>query len=62
MFKISSNAEKIRNMVIANDNFCPCKPQEKGNLDYKCPCKNFITTYKCCCNMFTQEKIWGDDN
>lgn len=46
----------IMNRMELMDGFCPCKPEEIGNEEYRCRCKKFREEQICCCNLFVEEE------
>lgn len=51
----------VREGLRANENYCPCVINSKGNLDYKCPCKDFRENTQvgetCYCGLYIKDEM-----
>lgn len=49
----SKHVDVIIEGLLKKDGYCPCKVQKiEAN---KCPCDDFVSTGKCCCNLWVKE-------
>lgn len=51
----------VRKGLRENDNYCPCVLNSKGNIDYKCPCKDFRENTQvgeiCYCGLYVKDEM-----
>ena len=53
-------AEMIRQGLKENDGYCPCVLNSKGQVDYRCPCRDFRENtpihYSCHCGLYIKDE------
>lgn len=42
----------ILTALVENDGYCPCNQEDVHKENTRCPCINYLTKDKCCCNLY----------